>query len=145
TLRAWDHLRLWLGSLLWRLAEPDHSPRPALLIGRGEAWNYAEPEEPLPALHGLLLLYEKGMKSPLPFFPDASLSYAEAVLGGKNKTEALRKAEGVWMGNERITGEGDDPYVHLCFGAEPPLGEDFRETALEVFGPLLCCRQRMRK
>ncbi|MBU2261061.1 MAG: exodeoxyribonuclease V subunit gamma, partial [Proteobacteria bacterium] len=145
TLRAWDHLRLWLGNLLWRLAEPDHSPRPALLIGRGEAWNYAEPEEPLPALHGLLLLYEKGMKSPLPFFPDASLSYAEAVLGGKNKTEALRKAEGVWMGNERITGEGDDPYVHLCFGAEPPLGEDFRETALEVFGPLLCCRQRMRK
>jgi len=144
-LRAWDHLRLWFDILLWRLAEPDHSPHPALLLGRDEAWSYDEPEEPLPALGSLLLLYEKGLQSSLPFSPATSLSYAEAVAGGKSETEALRRAEGVWTGNERNPGEGDDPYLRLCFGAEPPLAADFRSAALEVFGPLLDCRQRTRK
>ncbi len=142
-LRARDHLRFWIDHLLWQLAEPELSARSAVLIGRDEAWSYADPEEPRQVLHALLLLYGMGLKSPLPFFPDTSLAYAEAVIGGKKtEEEALRKADGIWRGNEQIPGEGDDPYFRLCFGTEAPLTRDFRETALEVFEPLLRHRKR---
>ena len=142
-LRARDHLRFWIDHLLWQLAEPELSARSAVLIGRDEAWSYADPEEPRQVLHALLLLYGMGLKAPLPFFPDTSLAYAEAVIGGKKtEEEALRKADGIWRGNEQIPGEGDDPYFRLCFGTEAPLTRDFRETALEVFEPLLRHRKR---
>jgi exodeoxyribonuclease V gamma subunit len=95
-------------------------------------------------LECLLEIYGKGLKAPLPFFPETSLAYAEALSGGKrSEADALRKAENTWMGNERQRGEGDDPYFRLCFGTSSPLDKEFRETALAVFGPLLRHRERI--
>ena len=73
-------------------------------------------------------------------------AYAETIHGGKKTAEeALKRAETIWNGNEKLTGEGDDPYFHLCFGADPPLGEDFRQMAVAVFEPLLNCREKRGK
>ncbi len=39
--------------------------------------------------------------------------------------------------------EGEDPYFRRCFGKEPQFDREFRETAREVFGPLLRQRKRI--
>ena len=143
TIRGKDHLRLWIDLLLRRLAEPDVPPGSAFLLGREEAWGYASPENARETLGNLLHLYARGLRGPAPFFPETSLTYAEAVCGGKKtEEEALRRAESVWNGNEQLPGEGEDPYFRLCFGADPPLSRDFRETAVAVFEPLLRHREK---
>lgn len=143
-LRAADHLRVWIDHLLCQLTETDAFPQTGALLGRDGVWRYAQSKDPRASLDCLLEIYGKGLKTPLPFFPETSLAYAEALSGGKrSEAEALRKAENTWMGNDRQRGEGDDPYIRLCFGTSPPLDREFQETALAVFGPLLRHRERI--
>ena len=50
--------------------------------------------------------------------------------------EALRKAYGIWAGNERIKGECEDAYYKVCFGDTDPLDAEFGRIAEEIFFPL---------
>jgi hypothetical protein len=43
----------------------------------------------------------------------------------------------VWDGNEKQTGEGEDPYYRRCFDSGDPLGVEFRELSRRIFDPLL--------
>ena len=145
-IRGKDHLKLWIELLLWHLTESDTPPGAAELLGREEAWVYTGTENPLDTLGNLLQIYAAGQRSPAPFFPDTSLAYAETLYGGKKTAEeALKRAETIWNGNEKLTGEGGDPYFRLCFGVDPPLDEDFRQMAVAIFEPLLNCREKRGK
>jgi len=42
----------------------------------------------------------------------------------------------VWA-SDRGYAEGQDPYFSFCFDGPDPLGDDFRELAAAVLGPLL--------
>ena len=144
-VRARDHLRLWIDHLLFGAGPSGPTGGRSILLGRNEAWAYGMPPDPRAILTGLLELYGKGLRVPLPFFPETSLAYAEALCE-KNKTEreALAAACRAWEGNEILPGEGEEPYIRLCFGnAPPPFDSDFKKIAAAVFGPLLANRERI--
>ena len=46
-------------------------------------------------------------------------------------------ASKIWSGSEFAPGEASDAYYKRCFGGELPLGPDFEEIAMKVFGPML--------
>ena len=144
-IRARDLLGIWIELLLISVAEKEFL-LPALLFGREEGWVFAPPENAAALLEELLGLYAGGLRLPLPFFPETSLSYAEAVVGGKSEEEALKRAMATWADNEHAYGEVSDPYCQRCFGDEPPFRDGaFQETALRVFLPLLAGKKRQER
>jgi len=56
-----------------------------------------------------------------------------------SKRDPLRVARASWEGNDypKVRGECEDAYFDLCFHNVDPLDEEFQQTALAVFGPLL--------
>ncbi|MCK9364298.1 MAG: exodeoxyribonuclease V subunit gamma [Syntrophales bacterium] len=144
-IRARDLLGIWIELLLISVAEEGFS-LPALFFGREGGWVFARPENAAALLEELLGLYSAGLRRPLPFFPETSLSYAEAMYGGKSEEEALRRAMTTWADKEYAYGEINDPYCQRCFGDEPPFRDGaFQETALMVFQPLLACKKRLER
>jgi exodeoxyribonuclease V gamma subunit len=92
-----------------------------------------------PLLLGLLERYRQGLTRPLPFFPETSWSYLQA-LKGRPGTEpgALQAARRLFEGNGVKPGEREDPYVALCFRDREPLEtEAFQDCARAVLVPLL--------
>jgi len=81
-------------------------------------------------------MYWRGLTAPLPFFPETARAYIASLRKEKSDAEALKAAGRVWA-PDRGYAEGQDPYFSFCFDGPDPLGDDFRELAAAVLGPLL--------
>ncbi|HOX55971.1 MAG TPA: exodeoxyribonuclease V subunit gamma [Candidatus Paceibacterota bacterium] len=134
-LKAKDRLRLWVEHLVLNAAATGGAGSGAVLVGSDDTLTASPPANAPEVLLELLRLYWRGLRQPLKFFPQTALAYAEAA----SKRDPLAVARRSWEGNDFSTAppESDDPYFDLCFHNVDPLDEEFEETALVVFGPLL--------
>ena len=136
-LKAKDRLRLWIQHLLLSATLPTDKYKRAVLVGRDEALEFPAVKDAPTLLTELLELYWKGLRQPLKFFPQTSFAYAEAVR--KQAKDPMSAARSSWEGISfrSIKGEGADDYYDLCFRNTEPLDEEFQQTALKIFNPLL--------
>ena len=143
-VRAKDHLRLWLHHLIGNLHMSGDNTLTSYLCGRDEQWIYPPVEDAQENLEQIIMLYLRGLQSPIPLFPDTSLEYAR-ILAERNGSEevALRAARKLWEGSPYRRGESEDQYFKVCFGDTNPLDETFTEVSQYIFSPLLACRQRL--
>lgn len=137
TIKPKDRLRLWIQHLAL-LCLPDLDwPGVSVWVGKEEGLELPRIDRPDVFLRELLDLYWRGLTRPLPFFPQTSLAYVKALLGGKGEPEALRSARLTWENDFAGQPDMNDPYVQLCFADETPLDDDFARTARTVLEPLL--------
>jgi exodeoxyribonuclease V gamma subunit len=145
-LRARDLLQAWLEHLVLQ-ASAASPVRPTWCVGADLAVNFPPVEDPFAILKDLLDLYWNGLHEPLRFFPETSLIFAEAtVTPGKSKRSPSARALEAWVGNEfpERRGESEDPWLRLAFGHDDaPLNQDFEQSALAVFGPILKYRREV--
>jgi exodeoxyribonuclease V gamma subunit len=143
-LKPKDVLRAWLLHLAVNATDTG-CVAATTLIGEDGLREYG----PLPgartALKDLLDLYWQGMSSPLKFFPNASLAFAEAEFKSRRRKPSrtarppLEKARVEWEGSDfpKRDGEREDAHFALCFRDADPLDEEFVTLARRVFGPIL--------
>jgi exodeoxyribonuclease V gamma subunit len=99
----------------------------------------------------LLSFFWRGLGEPLPFFPRSSLAFAEQTLHPRGKLAAIEQAKRKWgrwpepwEPDKGEPPERDDAFFDLAFRNVPePLGADFEELAIAVFGPALKARQEV--
>jgi len=138
------------------------APRESVLVGRDKEKKraavvrfrpVAEPAEARARLAELVALYHLGQRTPLCFFPEASLAYAKAKARGKSDEDARRDAREVFSpaSEERAAFSASaDPYVARVLGRRDPTdpqlalveaaGErnDEREASAPRFADLAC-------
>jgi exodeoxyribonuclease V gamma subunit len=148
TIKARDHLNLWIQHLALNLVRKPGYPRKSMIIGlRSKKWyalEYSPVENSQEILDGLLQEYWNGLMKPLHFFPETSFQYAQQVLQrGALPEKALLKAESHWCGSDYNRGECQDLYFQLCFKSRSPLDAEFQRLAEKIFGPLLASRKEI--
>ncbi len=144
--RARHRISLWLRHLALRLGDPRFTA-PSRLVARGADGGAqtievapVTPAEARSVLGGLVQLYRDGQRAPLPFFPETSLAWAEALRGTDDWGRARAAAERAWLSSERTTGEDADPYVRRALGVPAPRPYDaraFDELARAVWSAYL--------
>ncbi len=135
-LKPKDRLRIWIYHLCLNMTQEISS----LLIGSDYQIEYAPMPDAKNILEMLLLRYWQGLKTPLHFFPQSSMAYAEAIISkGKSEKEAEDAALYCWIGNEHNRGEIEDPYYQRCFKDEHPLDAAFQKVSIEIFKDVLGC------
>ena len=137
-----DRLRLWVRHVVWNhpanLANAARNE--SILVGLDETLRYAPVPDAEMRLAELLGLYWAGLRQPLKFFADASLTFATSPAPA-----ARQLAEKKWSGTgqEGSRAECEDKFYKLCFpGFE--LDQEFEALALKVCGPLLACEQKVK-
>jgi exodeoxyribonuclease V gamma subunit len=133
--RARDLLEFWVRHLLLNLLVPTGvKPESAFLSEDKDGLvltRLSPVAHPAPPLTELVRLYLSAHRAPLPLFPECSLIWAE-----QGDMAKVRDAWNDGFGGR--PGEGSDAAVRIAFRGHPdPLGDRFRQTALQVFGPLL--------
>ena len=146
-LKGRDLLTGWIHHLVLNALRAPGVPRRTLLAGltgrragerKGVFQEYAPVEDSEKMLEALLKRYWEGLRKALPFFPESSWSYAQAlVVKQKPRESALEQARKAWEGTERSRGESEDPFYRLCFGPADPFDRAFEEISVEIFEPLL--------
>ena len=136
-IRAKDKIATWVKHLVINTAAPSGYPHASVFIGKGEKLSLPPVDRAQEFLQELAELFVTGLRRPLAFFPETSLTYASRRLKGKNHQQALAMARAAWFGSERFRGEGQDEYFNICYGREDPFNEDFCETALKIWQPFL--------
>ncbi|MBN1928254.1 MAG: exodeoxyribonuclease V subunit gamma [Chlorobiaceae bacterium] len=134
-MRAQDRLRAWLLHLALHAAKNGevHETR---IVTLDRSIRYRPVDGATERLEALLDLYRAGVAEPLPFFPRASLAWAEKA--DKPEADRRKAALGEWLnGFGGIEGEGNDPAIRRCFGEEPPFGERFQSIADELLQPMI--------
>lgn len=134
TLKAKDLVTAWVEHLLLNLVAPGATTR---IVDRDGGLHIfrapASAETTANLVNQLLDFYWTGLSRPLHFFPQASLTYAKSALGNDERDgwspAALRSAMRVWDPN--------DPWVSLVHVDRLPIDEQFRETALRFFEPMI--------
>jgi exodeoxyribonuclease V gamma subunit len=96
---------------------------------------------------GLIDLFGRGMREPLPFFPESSLAFQDEMpSASKGKEEevseqlakALVEARGKWYpSNYNDNPEGESSANKLCFRDDPFEDSEFVELAGKIYAPLL--------
>ena len=136
-LRAQDRLGLWLQVLLYAAAGWG---RHGVLLGPDKAMVVTAPAAPEAALETLLGLLQAGLSEPLPLFPDASCTWAEAVREGKAGDEKFASLGAKWR-PERARGPIPEGLTLAARHAFPqglaPVRAAFCALAEQVFMPLL--------
>jgi len=136
-VRAMDRIRAWIRHLVLLSAAGSDYPKTSRLVCSDASFAMEEFDEARALLERLIALYLRGLGEPLPFFPESSLAYAEAVFDGKIET-ALRRASEKWLGSGYgAAGEGSDPYLDLCYHGTNPLGDEFKKLATDILRPML--------
>lgn len=139
-IKAKDRLRAWIWHLVLHSCGEGSGPGKTIVIGRDAQLAYAPLPQALAVdiLKNLAGFFVHGLSLPLPFFPETSYAYAEALLKkGKSDAEALKAAEGKWRTGNYSRGESDDVYSAACFGSELPAEGGFKDSARAVFAPML--------
>ena len=144
-LRARDRIEIWLRQLAWAAA--GHGPLEAIGIslerGSWKTTPFPAPERTGEQLERWLDAWWRGLTSPLPFFPETSLAYADAIVrfaaGGAEAAEeaAWARAHGAWFGDPYRRGERLDPYLGLVHDRDDTLQGAFADLATELLVPLV--------
>jgi exodeoxyribonuclease V gamma subunit len=126
--RASDYLAGWLTHLVTAAASP--TPTETRWISRDGSFRFTHCNDARPILESLLMLYRRGLREPIHFFPKSAWAYIRA---GRD----LDKARAVWHPNYGgVRGEdGHDAYRLALRGIGDPLDTDFKACAETVFGP----------
>ena len=142
-LRARDRIDIRLRQLAWAAA--GCGPLEAIVIWRkDDVWRTAAfppPEDAHEELRRWLGARWRGLATPLPFFPETSLAFANAVANFGDDVEAgleaaRAKALDVWDGDPFRRGERLDPYLGLVHDVGDPLADWFEDLATELLVPL---------
>jgi len=115
-------------------------PRSSVLITENAICHFKPVDNAEEILKKLLNLYWQGLTSPLSFFPESSLIYAETLAKGKSEDYALSQALFKWNKNCQHWCESDDEYYQLCFKQmdnESLFNQTFKDVATTFFEPLL--------
>ena len=140
-----DRLRLWIHHLLLNLLRGEEGSCHGTLICKESEFAYPPVDGSEKILEQMLDLYWLGLTRPMPFFPESSWAYVEALSKGKTEEKALERAQVIWYGSDFNRGEGEDPYFSLCFGKTDPLDEEFKDLAQKVFDPLMNFEEKVKK
>lgn len=132
-MKSKDLLALWLSHLVLNCLRPHGVTPRSRLLAEDRMVTLAPVEDAPARLADLLLLYWQGLHAPLSLFPESSLAYAQAELGGKHNAQGA--ALKVWQSDDYRRGEDSDPYHRLLF-APMPLDETFGTLALRVYQPI---------
>jgi exodeoxyribonuclease V gamma subunit len=138
TAKAADRLSLWIRHLA-ALKAGVVSQASRLLASDGAMTLSIPPD--LAALDDLVALYLQGLSLPLPFFPETSLAYAQALSDGADDREAMKKARQAWQPTEwdGARAEAEDPWTRQLFAGADPLAMGFRQLARRVYEPMIAC------
>ena len=136
-LKGTDCLAGWLRHLALNAVG---RPLATTLLGKDGAMTFTPLaiEKAQSFLNELVILYQRGLLQPLPFFPKSSYEYSTVMHKVDNHDKALAAAKKIWKTNEfsPISGEEEDPYYRYCFSADP-FDADFATLALHICTPLL--------
>lgn len=135
-----DYIAAWLKHLCLNVFNSNDYPKTTVLITNDTEITFSPVQNARCILNDLTDLYFKGLTVPLPFFPQCSWEYAEALLiKQKTSGEALITADKSWSNESRfaVHKESEDPYVQLCFSGKNPIDQTFAEITLQVFNPLI--------
>lgn len=135
SLKAKDRIDLWVRHLALCLIEPATSQ--LMMQDKRFLLEPLESEKTTEYLQQLIRLWQRGQEEPLPFFPEASLAFAQAMAKGDTPEQALTKADKAWRKDDYGTGPGTQAVASLFRGQEPLKTQDFANIAQEVFGPML--------
>jgi len=141
-MKAKDYLAGWVGHLLLQAAALPGYPGTTVCCAHTKdkpvTKTFASVADPLAVLNDLARLYLQGMRAPLPFYPDTSKKYIEAVRKGKTGEEAVDEARGTWSSSySGAPTESENLYIAQCIGEADPFTEEFAELAVRVYTPLL--------
>jgi exodeoxyribonuclease V gamma subunit len=144
SLKPKDMLRAWLLHLAVNVDDPNRAAA-TTLVGEDGLREYSSPTDARATLKDLLDLYWQGMSTPLKFFPNAALAFAEAEFKSRHRKPSrtarspLEIARVEWEGSDfpKRDGEKEDAHFALCFRDADPLDEEFVALARRVFGPIL--------
>jgi exodeoxyribonuclease V gamma subunit len=143
-VRPRDLLSAFIGHLAILLAPLGNLPKTTILLCKNAIWRFGPVEEPESVLRDYLTLYWQGMQKPLHFFCRTSFEYAhKRLIKGHSIEEAAAAAANIWFGNEFSPGESVDPYYKSCFNNGAPLGYEFEDLAMRVFGTLLTVGEQL--
>ena len=99
-------------------------------------------DEALRLLTGLVDLYDRGMREPLPLYCKTSAAWAEGVHNDKDAEGDARKA---WFTSYEIPNEDRDAYHQLVLGGvvsyDDVADPRFCDLAHELWDPLLACEE----
>lgn len=136
--RAKDRLAAWIRHLALSVMENPGYPKTSRLICRDASFVMNECTEARALLEGLVALCLRGRSELIPFFPQSSLAYIEAIFEGRSAEQAHRKALDAWEGSDfGGPGEGSDPYLDLCYHGTDPLGPGFERLSREILYPMM--------
>ncbi|MBF0278563.1 MAG: exodeoxyribonuclease V subunit gamma [SAR324 cluster bacterium] len=135
-----DRIRVWLEHLVLSLYS--NSPLETVLIGKGTGKKKMEQyicesiDSPQHYLSELLILYKKGLRKPLAFFPDSANAYMKEWVKGK-QDRAREKARETWYGGDRPGEMEKNLYFKRCFEALDLIEEtDFEQDTLAILEPI---------
>jgi len=138
-LKARDMLAGWIHHLLLNIKSELPGGRPTIVIGKDRKITFhgLDPEEARSGLEDLTGHFERGLVTPLCFFPETSHAYAEAlVVKQATPAAAFRAAHVKWYSRYNYRGESENMFLQKSFGRELPATQDFEETALAIYQPL---------
>ncbi|MBK8001654.1 MAG: exodeoxyribonuclease V subunit gamma [Verrucomicrobia bacterium] len=142
-LKPKDQIRAWITHLA---ACAQHPAIASTLVGEDITYQFRPVSKASALLTELIDLFHQNLTSPLKFFPNAALAYAEAEGAAsarskpsRNTRGSLDKARAAWEGNafQNREGEKDEPAFALCFRDAEPLDETFQNLALQIFAPMI--------
>ncbi len=141
-LRARDRIAIWLTQLALGAADAGPSGALAFSLERNavKGTPLAAPEDAGEQLAEWLRAWQKGRSSLLPFFPETSLSYANAIVSEAGEDTAREKAVDVWSRRPSAWSPGGelarDPYLQLVHDGRDPLTGEFEKLATGLLVPL---------
>ena len=132
--KANDRLRAWIHHLALNLMgfQDRYS---TLLISEDLSLKYRAVQDAQRQIEFLLDTFWKGLRQPVPFFPESSWAYADGLEKGKEEPAALKNALDKWDGYQFK--EKDDAYLYLFYGDASPFDNAFKNLAMEIIGPAL--------
>ena len=137
-MKSADRLRTWVAHLALQLAASAGHPRVTIFHSTDATLRFRPVTDAAAVLATLLSFYARGLRAPLPFFPEASWEFAARKEGVKSgRTDPRQAARKVWDGGDYLRGEGDDRWYQLAFrGIDDPLDAEFEEVALAIARPM---------
>lgn len=149
TIKAKDRLRIWISHLILNLLDDDALPRTSMLYGKdkkgkSKCITYPNEENAREYLDTLLGLYQEGLTRPIAFYPESSLTYAEAINKGKNHDYAIKQALDRWLGSFGHK-ESNDIYYSIYPGKTDRFDSDFTDIAQKIYLPILHNEQQAKK
>ena len=133
-----DLMRCWIAHLqLCAVVGPQGLQQQSVYLARDVSVVFDPPENSYEILKQLVMLYWKGLSDPLPFYPKSAYTYAQARLAKEKSREMARQAAlKTLQGNPYRPGEIEEPYIQFYFDGAVTLGEEFENTALDIYKPL---------